>query len=202
MAIAISNNSVSKKGQSLFDRGFKAWSENTSISIRTKLGLNPHDALDALELARRLDVEVIDLNSINDLPLDTRVHLGSSEGDDWSAVTVSLGENRIVVINPSHSTGRTSSDLMHELAHVILRHAQGESHYVGDLMMREYNEKQEAEADWLAGTLLLPRKALEHIKYSRFEEDKILDDYKVSKQLYDFRCRMTAIDRQYSRRTS
>lgn len=202
MAIAIDNNAVSKKGQSLFERGFKSWCENTSISIRTKLGLNPHDPLDASELARRLGVEVIDITDIDDLPTETLAYLGSSEGDDWSAVTVSLSENRIIVINPRHSVGRASSDLMHELSHIILRHSQGESHYVGDLMMREYDEKQEAEADWLAGALLLPRKALEFIKYSRMDEDSILTKYRVSKQLYDFRCHMTAINRQYSRRVN
>jgi hypothetical protein len=197
MAIAIANNAVSKKGQTLFERGFKSWCENTSIGMRIKLGLNPHDSLDASELAKRLNVEVMNIGDINDLPLETLTYLSSPGGNDWSAVTVSLGESRIIVINPRHSVGRTSSDLMHELAHIILRHAQGESHYVGDLMMREYNEKQEAEADWLAGSLLLPRKALEFTKYSKMDEDSVLTKYKVSKQLYDFRCHMTAVNRQY-----
>lgn len=199
MAIAVENNTVGKKQQALFQRGFKTWCENTSESMRTKLGLEIYDPIPAYELAEKLGVSVWRLQDVEDLPDTTLQYLSSSDGDEWSAVTVSYDGINVIIVNPRHSIGRTSSDLMHELSHVILGHAAGKTFVIGDLMMREYDEKQEAEADWLAGTLLLPRKALEHIKYNRIPNEDVLQFYRVSTQLFNYRCRMTAINRQYSR---
>jgi hypothetical protein len=200
MALAVADNTVSKKRQALFVRGFKAWCENTSVSTRTKLGIDPHEPLSPYSLAKRLGATIWRLDDVPDLPTDTLNFLASTEGDEWSAVTVCNGDTNIIVINPIHSVGRTSSDLMHELAHIILDHKAGETFFSdGEIMMREFDEKQEAEADWLAGTLLLPRKALEYIKYKRLPNEEVLESYSVSDQLYTYRCRMTAIDRQYSR---
>jgi Zn-dependent peptidase ImmA (M78 family) len=198
MAIAVANNTVTKKQQALFVRGFKAWCENTSTSTRSKLGLDPQESLSPHELAEKLHVLVWTLNDVPDLPAETLDFLASSKGDEWSAVTVCYSDQNIIIVNPRHSIGRTSSDLMHELSHIILNHKAGETYFSGDFMMREYDEKQEAEADWLAGTLLLPRKALEYIKYNHLSDEHVTDTYGVSSQLYIYRCRMTAINRQYS----
>ena len=199
MAIAIENNAVSKRQQALFERGFKAWCENTSESMRTKLGLEAYDPIPAYELAKKLGVRVWQLEDVNDLPAETLSHLSSHDGDEWSAVTVSHDGVSVIIVNPRHSVGRTSSDLMHELSHIILHHNAGQTFVIGDLMMREYDEKQEAEADWLAGALLLPRRALEYIKYNHISNDDAYDNYRVSSQLYNYRCRMTGVNRQYGR---
>jgi hypothetical protein len=199
VALGVANNVVGKQAQSLLGRGFKAWCENTALGVRMKLGLDAYDALDPYQVAQRLHIAVWSLDQVDSLPDDTFNHLQSPAGEEWSAVTVSHGDSHVVVINPSHTAGRKSSDLMHELAHVILNHAIGQSFFADSLMIREYDEKQEAEADWLAGTLLLPRKALEYIKRSRMAEGDVLSAYVVSSQLYNYRCRMTAINRQYIR---
>lgn len=167
--------------------------------MRTKLGLEAYDPIPSYELAEKLGVRVWQLEDVEDLPETTLQHLSSRDGDEWSAVTVSYDGINVIIVNPRHSIGRTSSDLMHELSHVILAHTAGKTFVIGDLMMREYDEKQEAEADWLAGTLLLPRKALEHIKYSRISDEDVFESYRVSSQLYNYRCRMTAVNRQYGR---
>lgn len=200
MAIVTADNKVTKAAQGLFVRGFKAWSENTSANIRTKLGLNHYDPLDPYSLAEQLRIGIWDIGSVQDLPADTLQHL-SHPDSEWSAVTVSFKDVRVIVTNPSHNRGRTSSNIMHELAHIILEHQYSESFFVDELMLREYNEKDEAEADWLAGTLLLPRKALEYIKLNGIEKAGALERYSVSPQLYKYRCRMTAIDRQFKVRS-
>jgi Zn-dependent peptidase ImmA (M78 family) len=150
-------------------------------------------------LAKKLHVLIWTLDNVPDLPVETLGFLASSRGDEWSAVTVCYNEQSTIVVNPRHSTGRTSSDLMHELSHIMLDHKAGETYFSGDFMMREYDEKQEAEADWLAGAILLPRKALEHIKHDHLSDEQVTETYGVSSQLYIYRCRMTAINRQYSR---
>lgn len=200
MAISTENNTVSKGRQALFERGYKSWCENTSLAIRVKLSLKPHESLSPSRLADSLDAKIVDLSSVPGLSPEALNHLSSSSGDDWSAVTVVCGEKEIIVVNPSHSVGRTSSDLMHELSHLILGHKSAET-FVSEegFMLRDYDDKQEAEADWLAGTLLLPRRALEYIKYNHLSDDEVIEQYGVSRQLYNYRCRMTAVNKQYRR---
>lgn len=200
MAIAVANNAVSKQRQALFERGYKAWCENTALTTRVKLGLKPFDPLPAAELAKSQGAKLISLSDVPGLSKEALTHLSSSAGDDWSAVTVVCDDQEVIVVNPSHSVGRSSSDIMHEVSHLILGHRSSQM-FVSEegFMLREYDDKQEAEADWLAGALLLPRRALEHIKYNHISDDEVLLQYDVSQQLYNYRCRMTAINRQYRR---
>ena len=69
------------------------------------------------------------------------------------------GAGRTIVINPGHSRGRQSSTLMHELAHVQLKQvpARVDVSAGGLLMLSDYSEDAEAEADWLAAAMLFPR---------------------------------------------
>jgi len=168
--------------------------------MRVKLGLDSYEPLSAALLAEKQGAVIWKLSDIPGLGADALSYLTSSAGDEWSAITVVCDDLEVIVVNPSHSAGRTSSDVMHEVAHLILGHESAQMFLSEDgFMLREYNEKQEAEADWLAGTLLLPRKALEHIKYNHIPLDKVTEDYAVSEQLFSYRCSMTAINRQFSR---
>ncbi|OGI95114.1 hypothetical protein A2917_01750 [Candidatus Nomurabacteria bacterium RIFCSPLOWO2_01_FULL_42_17] len=89
---------------------------------------------------------------------------------------------------------------MHELAHVLLEHSGSRVFVTEDgFALRDYNDKQEEEADWLAGSLLLPRTALQHLHYRHVPKETILEDYCVSSNLYEYRIRMTAINRQFRR---
>jgi hypothetical protein len=64
-----------------------------------------------------------------------------------------------IVLNPCHALTRQRSDLMHELAHVELRHspARVEVSQSGLLLLSDYSDEQEREADWFGAGLLLPR---------------------------------------------
>ena len=59
-----------------------------------------------------------------------------------------------------------------------------------------YNEDQEAEADWLAGTLLLPRPSLLYIRRARLTDEQAKEEFLVSQQMLDWRFRMTGVDYQ------
>ncbi len=52
--------------------------------------------------------------------------------------------------------------LMHELSHIMLGHELATASRTADghFLNGNYDEAQEREADWLGGTLLLPRPAL------------------------------------------
>lgn len=189
-----------KKQDSLFERGFKSWCENTAVAIRRRLGVNPSAPLSPYELADRLGVSVWKLEEVTGLDQDTRAYLSSARGNEWSAITVLVNGVEIIIVNPTHSAARQSTDLMHELAHIIKKHDAAKVFFSeSGYALRTFDEKQEAEADWFAGALLLPRAVLEYCAYSHTPLDTILQDYAVSKTLYDYRVRMTGVNRQYRR---
>lgn len=200
MAITSPNNTVSKARQALFDRGFKAKCERISGSLRKELDLSDYDPIDPTHLARNKGAEIWDIREVPNLSKEALQHLSSDVGDEWSAITVVCDGTEIIVANPTHSRGRAASDITHELSHLILGHESGEMFVSDDgFLLRDFNDKQEAEADWLAGTILLPRKALEHIKFTHMPTEEVCKLYGVSSQLFEYRCRMTAINKQYSR---
>jgi len=186
--------------ENLFERGFKTWCENTSETLRRKCGKRTYEPLDPWELAKELKVEVWDIRKIQGLSKDALNHLTSAQGDEWSAVTVYIGKRLIVVLNPRHSPARQASNLMHELAHVIRGHAPSSMvHSETGFIMRTFDEKQEAEAEWLSGSLLLPRAALTYCQTRNVPSDAILDSYQVSQQMLRYRQGVTGITRQFSR---
>ncbi len=67
------------------------------------------------------------------------------------------------VLNPANALTRQRNDLMHELAHIELKHAPARDFSKsGLLLLSDYSDEQEKEADWYAAALLLPRGALVH----------------------------------------
>jgi hypothetical protein len=80
----------------------------------------------------------------------------------FNAATFHLPDGRVVaVLNPvASSAARQKSDLAHELAHILLKHDVRQVHQIGTFTFFDCDPEQEAEANWLAGCLLLPRPLL------------------------------------------
>ena len=184
------------------ERGFKSRCEEISRRLRLELGLTPVAPMTVENLSSYLNVilwSVTDVGlSEEDLNQLVEVDKGS-----WSAITVSMFDREAVIFNPTHSNGRHSSNVMHELAHLVLGHDPSTMFFVGEgeLALRGYNADIEREADWLAGTLLLPRDALVHIRKRRIPDEQACMIYKVSNQMLTYRLRMTGVNRQYGRRS-
>lgn len=193
---------VPKSKGIVYEKGFKTWCENTAIEVRKRLGLASYEPLPPKQLAAELGVTLWSLNDVPGLPLATAQYLSSSVGDEWSAVTVESGSRRIIVINERHSVARQSSDLMHELAHIIRGHKAAQLYISDDYALREYDETQEAEADWFAGTLLLPRTALSRCKFKGLSSVQVMELFEVSKQLLTYRNNVTGVSRQFKGRSS
>jgi Zn-dependent peptidase ImmA (M78 family) len=123
------------------------------------------------------------------------------DGDSWSAMTLSVGEAFAIVINPAHAVTRQRSDLMHELAHIILRHVpvRVEVSGTGLLLLSDYSDEQEQEADWLGAALLLPRSGLVQCRVARKSTTEIAAYYGLSTSLCEWRLRMTGVDVQMQR---
>jgi hypothetical protein len=185
----------------MYRRGFKSWCENVSVQHRRNLGLAPTDPLDPYRLAETMDVIVWAANEVPGVDPEALRVLVEEDPDSWSAVTVTVESRRAIVLNPSHVGGRPASDLMHELAHLLLGHkpARMDVSEDGLMILKGYDRAQEDEAAWLAGCLLLPREAIMFIRRMRMDERTAAKRYGVSVAMLQYRIRMTGVDRQLGR---
>jgi Zn-dependent peptidase ImmA (M78 family) len=185
----------------MFRRGFKSWCEEVSCSVRREQGLRDVDPLLPSALAASLGALLVPVEEVRGVPADVRLRLVRDHRDGWSAITVSASGRTLVVFNSGHSAARRSSDLMHELAHVLLRHVPRRSFVdpTRNLLLRTFDADQEEEAGWLAACLLLPRGALLLARASGWSNDAVCRRYGVSADLLRFRVNVTGVDRQVTR---
>lgn len=187
---------------STFERGFKAWAERTSVSIRKELSLLPHEPLDPRALASYMDIQLWTPHDVPDVTDDILDQLLKRDPWGWSAVSIVVGDHGIVIYNPRKSAGRRSSDIMHELAHFILDHQPATIILSedGSLAMRTFDKKQEDEANWLAWALLLPRDALLWARQRRLTAAETAERYGVAQSLVTFRMNMSGVQAQFKAR--
>ena len=183
------------------ERGFKTRCEEMSRSLRAEIGLGAIAPLPPDQLAAYLDVAVWPVTSLGlaESDLNQLIH---KDPDAWSAITVSASGREAIVVNPGHRGGRYSSDVMHELAHLLLGHRPSTMFFAGngELALRGYDPSAEEDADWLAAALLLPREALVSARRQRDPVREVCARYGVSRQMLTFRTSVTGIDRQFKRR--
>lgn len=184
----------------MFERGFKTWSERFSLQKRRELGLHAHDPLDARNLAENLGIRVWTIEEVPGLSADSKRTLLEDDQAGWSATTICSDSGNLIVLNSSHSPGRQASDLMHELAHLILGHRPSpvDVGVDGTLMLHSYDRKQEDEANWLAACLLLPREALIHIKRREPDMFAAAKLYGVSQAMLKYRLDVSGVNYQFA----
>lgn len=182
------------------ERGFKKRCEEMSRSLRVEIGLGATAPLPPNQLSSYLNVAVWPITDIG-LEEDDLSQLIHKDPDSWSAITVSASGREAIVVNPNHRKGRYSSDVMHELAHLLLGHHPSTMFFAaaGDVALRGYDRSAEDEANWLAAALLLPREALVSARKRQLDPQEICESYGVSYQMLTFRTRVTGIDRQFRR---
>ena len=186
---------------STLERGFKAWAERTAVAVRRELDLAPVDPLDPRQLAERLGVLLVNPRDFPDLPRDIVAQLLVRDATGWSAATLLVLDNPMVIYNPTHSPGRQASNIVHELAHIMLKHEPAKVIFSQDEQMatRTFDKRQEDEANWLGWTLLLPRDALVAARRRRMARTKIAQEYGVSTNLVRYRLQVTGVDAQMKR---
>ena len=175
------------------------------FGFRRDLQIEAFGALDPLELARHLNILVwtpYDVARIGGLAKNHLDQLLKHDPSSWSAVTLILPLKKVIILNSSHAPVRNNSDLMHELAHLILEHEPTRVDMTPERLMilDTYDKLQEAEADWLAGALLVPRDALLDMLLHNQSIKAIASHLNVSTKMIEWRSRMTGIDKQLRRR--
>ncbi len=185
-----------------FRRGFKSQCERRSAEIRKDLGLAATAPLSAFRLADHMDITVWSTSEIKGLTNEDTQNLNNPNDDSWSALTMRMNTSHLVVYKDAASLARKNSVVMHEISHITLGHELADACILedGSLVPSNFSQDQEDEADWLAGTLLLPRPALMSIRHQKLSDQRAQDLYSVSREMLHWRVRMTGIDYQLSRR--
>jgi hypothetical protein len=181
-------------------QGFKAEAERIALELRTELGLGPADRLDPRALADHLGIPVVPLRELSGdgAASQSTARLLDPEAG-FSALTVCAGSRRLIVYNQRHPPGRRASSLAHELAHVILDHPAGP--VLDQARARLWDETLEAEADWQAGALLVPREGA--VAWLRRERGPAGGErhFGVSRALFLWRLHQTGAARQFGHGT-
>lgn len=178
---------------SAFRHSFKAWCENVSLRQRKELSLKPSDPLDPKLLAKHIGTEVWTPDRVPNLERESLITLLSEDPNSWSAVTLHIGTKHLVIVNSTHSAPRRASNLMHELSHLLIGHKPARVDVTEDglLMLNTYSKRQEDEAHWLAGCLLLPREALRAIYDESSDLKAAARKYGVSMAMLRYRMNVT-----------
>ena len=182
-------------------RGFKTWCEATAARYRTALGLEPQDPLIPEDLAAHLGVTVLRPEEVPTLSEASLRQLTYYDSDSWSAVTMRVGDRNLTIVNSAHAKTRQRSSLSHELAHIILDHEPGRIDLSpeGHLLLNSFEREQEEEADWLSGTLLVPRAGLVIAYRSNQDSGILAKRFGVSVDMLNWRLRMTGVATQARR---
>lgn len=178
-----------------FPHGFKTACEAIAVEERAILGLRAWEPLHPLDLAAEHGVPVV---PIDELAPHTRLagtvaHLVHGPGAALlSGFTVCRGTRRLIGVNPSHTPGRQSSSVAHELAHLLLEHAPDQAvPEDGLLTRRAWTPQAEAEANWCAGVLLIPRPAALRFARNPHRREELQASYRVSEEMIDYRVNVT-----------
>lgn len=177
-------------------RGFKAEAERAAARLRRELGVRPAGRLDPVALARSVGADVRSADELIDRAKLER--LDELQPGAFSACTLTIGDRHVIVYNPLASPGRNSSDIAHEVAHIVLEHEVNQVEQVGSLTFFTCDPDEEQEANWLAGCLLLPRQLLVQALRNGMTVPDIAAAHGVSEQMAAFRLRTTGVERQIS----
>jgi hypothetical protein len=166
-----------------FQRGFKAEANRIALRVRAQMGLSAIDPIDPIAVCAHFEIKLIRLSEV-----DQQSEFLGDDNSPFSAVTVPCGVTTAIVHNDSHHVYRQRSNICHELAHCFLGHKctppltpSGERARDGGI---------EAEANFLAGTLLLPNEAAIHIVRSGLLVSA-QGLYGVSRPMLDYRLRVS-----------
>lgn len=179
-------------------RGFKSQAEKLSLELRVGIGLAVCDRLYPKQFLETRGITVWAPSDIPSIDPNNLVQLAAIDSDDWSGVTVREGGAIAIIFNPAHAETRTANTLIHEWAHIELRHKPNrvDRSETGLLLLSDYPAEVEEEANWLAGAVLLPRDGLLYHHARGLNARSIANHYGVSDDLATWRLRMTGVEKQ------
>ena len=168
--------------------GFRHQCEEIATLQRHELGCYAFAPLTAQQLAQKLQVYIY---PVDKLPgADPAIVAYALAQPDWSAAIIQQSP-AVVMHKPIHSPARQQSDLMHELAHILLQHPWGSLESTTGRFL--FSAIHEAEATHLGGCLLLPKRALEWALLKQFTIEQAMSHFGVSREMVIWRSQINHI---------
>jgi hypothetical protein len=175
-----------------FRRGFKAEANRISLRVREQMGLRAIDPIDPPQICNHFEIVLIRLS---ELDCDCSTFLGENNSS-FSAVTVPCRGQMAIVHNDSHHPYRQRSNICHELAHCFLGHQCTPP--LTESGVRAHDGGIEAEANFLAGALLITNEAAVHVvRHGLVSTAQAI--YGVSLPMLNYRLRMSGAHTIHSR---
>ncbi len=166
---------------------FKAFCEHIAVTWRRKLGgRRAYDPLPSALLLHELEIAVLTPAQISGLSAAHRQQLEISA--DWSGAIIALNPIQ-VLCNPLHSPARHEANMMHECAHIILKHPMIP---IVPLSPTPPSDPQyEAEANYLGSCLQIPKRGLLWAVQKGMNTQQIAQHFGASSEMVLFRANMT-----------
>ena len=202
--------------------------ELRALALRDFAGVREHDPLDPFALARFARLMVVDFDQVKGLSPESRAHLLGPAAEEWSGGACSRplpNGWRIVILNPAHGIHRNRATLMEEISHVFLGHKpnrlaivdrnptvrEGATNRLGGnptvregatthaAAARDYNKLDEEAAYAVGAAALVPYQSLRQLVFERCTVDQIARKFRVSRQLVEYRIKVTHLWADYKR---
>jgi len=181
--------------------------ELRALALRDFAGVGENEALDPFALAQFAKLLVVDFQQIDDLTKETRDHLLGEAANKWSggACANPLPNGwRIVILNPTHGRRRNRATLMEEVCHVFLGHKANRLAVVardqrGRTIAREYNQADEEAAYAIGAAALVPYIALRRLMLGGKSSQEIARHFEVSRELVEYRLKVTRLWASYKK---
>ena len=183
-------------------RGFKSQAEKLAAKVRCEQGISVRERIEPRKFLKSLGIIVWEPMDIPGLKGEDLKQLTVKDPDSWSGVTVKEAGFVVIIVNPKHSSTRQANTLMHEWAHMELRHKPNrvDRSENGLLLLSEYPKEIEEEADWLSAAILLPRDGLLYHCGKGLSAENVASHYGVSEALAKWRIGKTGVAHQLSAR--
>jgi IrrE N-terminal-like domain len=160
--------------------------EAIATTQRSQLNYKAFEQLPARVLAQYFQAKVFTPETVpNAEPEQVKILCNS---DNWSAGIIS--KNPLCIVhNSRHAPTRQESNLMHEFAHVILKHEMvGRDPKTGLFLRRRQDED---EAVYLGGCLQVPRRGLLWAVQKKMTVAQIASNFNASEEMVKFRINVT-----------
>ena len=179
--------------------------ELQALGLRDFARVPPDAALNPFALAGFANLLVVDFDKLRGLSQQTRDHLLGAAAEEWSggATSRALPDGRkVVILNPTHGRARTNATLMEEICHVFLGHQANRLAIIandehGKTLARDYRKADEEEAYATGAAALVPYGALRRQILKGREATEIARHFRVSKDLIEYRLKVTRLWKTY-----
>lgn len=162
--------------------------EAIATKQRNILGFKAYEAFPAEALAKHFKAIILTAELVPNAESAAIKLLRNS--DNWSAGIVSI-KPLWIVHNSSHTLVRQQSNLMHEFAHVILKHKM--VGYDSQTGLPQRRQRDEDEAVYLGGCLQIPQRGLLWAKQKQMNLSQVALHFNASEEMVRFRCNVNGI---------